>query len=294
MADLEIQDGVLIKCNSLSSEVVVPSGVTSIGASAFIEMRNLEAVVLPETLKIIGKYSFDGCKNLESINIPDSVSVIDRGAFRGCKSLKTFHFPTSLKVIGHFAFDLSGITSAELPYGVETINLSAFERCNWLENVSIPASVTKIDTYAFNRSINIRRITTDVPLFKNMLGNGLPGEIAIEDIYQLGDELRVLAVIAFANDVAGGKAEISSPRGESHMVYIKDNVSELGSVALDNPALLDILIEQKVIQKQHISEYIKCADMNNDVVSKVKLTDYAVNELPDDGDDDLKGMLGIE
>ena len=60
--------------------------VASLGG-AFAENRSITSVVLPDGLTKIGAYAFDKCINLQSVNVPESVKNIERYAFRSCISL---------------------------------------------------------------------------------------------------------------------------------------------------------------------------------------------------------------
>lgn len=85
--DFEIENGVLIKYKGSGTEVMVPAGVTSIGAYAFKENSNLISVNLPDTVAEIGSGAFLECSNLKKINFPNRLISIGDGAFYDCRSL---------------------------------------------------------------------------------------------------------------------------------------------------------------------------------------------------------------
>ena len=57
----------------LVTDLIVPEGVTKIGAHAFEGYEKLNSVVLPKGIDAIFKSAFRGCSNLKSINFPDSL-----------------------------------------------------------------------------------------------------------------------------------------------------------------------------------------------------------------------------
>ena len=68
LADFEIKDGVLVKYNGNSADVVIPYGVTSIGYLAFKGCRELTSVVIPDSVTSIGNWAFDDCGRLAGID----------------------------------------------------------------------------------------------------------------------------------------------------------------------------------------------------------------------------------
>ncbi|MBO4569171.1 MAG: leucine-rich repeat protein [Candidatus Methanomethylophilaceae archaeon] len=154
------------------TSVVLPDGVSSIGAGAFYGCDRIQSVELPRTLSSIGKNAFYGCSSLASIefplglksigwnafygcsslkhvSVPDGVSDIS-GAFSGCTSLKTADLPRGLEEIGDSAFyGCSSLASVDISDSVRSIATSAFYRCSSLESVSIPGSVSAVGSKAF-------------------------------------------------------------------------------------------------------------------------------------------------
>lgn len=68
--------------------VVIETGVTSIGNTAFSGCEAITSVTLPESgLETIGEKAFMGCEKLSSITIPKSVTTIKEQAFYSCYAL---------------------------------------------------------------------------------------------------------------------------------------------------------------------------------------------------------------
>lgn len=157
----------LKKISSQERTVVVPDGVTSIGAKAFSFVRierplasyGAECklnIILPDSITSIGDYAFSECYNLKSISIPNSVTSIGSNAFYNCKDLTSITLPEGLTTIGDRAFEYcDGLTTVKIPDGVATIGEYAFFDCENLTTINIPTSLTKISDGMFGECSNI-------------------------------------------------------------------------------------------------------------------------------------------
>ena len=84
--------------------IEIGSGVTSIGAYAFVDCANLADVTIPESVTSIGENAFNHCEGLDYIEIPDGVTIIGDRAFVGCFGLTEISIPASVTHIGDYAF----------------------------------------------------------------------------------------------------------------------------------------------------------------------------------------------
>lgn len=155
-------------------EVVVGSGVTSVGGYAFDQCSALQSVVLPSGLLTIGQFAFSQCTSLENINFPNSLTSIKTQAFNSCKiasldlsghtslgnlesyafakcsALSSVKLPDQMTEIGRDAFaDCSSLVEVKLPANLQKIGMSAFEGCRSLERVEFPATLTNLELAAF-------------------------------------------------------------------------------------------------------------------------------------------------
>ena len=135
-------------CTSLTS-IIINSGVTSIGGSAFSGCSNLESVTFAEGSQLtgIGSSAFSGCSSLKSIEIPAGVTSIGSYAFYYCSSLTSIEIPVGVTSIGYSAFEdcsnLESVTFAEESQ-LTSIGSSAFSYCSSLTSIEIPAGVTEL------------------------------------------------------------------------------------------------------------------------------------------------------
>ena len=132
------------------TSVVVESGVTSVGMSAFCSFENMTSVTLPEGLTAINDMAFNGCSSLQSITLPEGLTAISSNAFSGCSSLQSITIPSTVTSIGSDAFySCSDMTSVTLPEGLTAIGGTAFASCSSLTSITIPSTVTSIGYMAF-------------------------------------------------------------------------------------------------------------------------------------------------
>ncbi len=92
----------MFSSNSLET-LTIGNTVTSIGASAFYQCKNLTSVIISNSVISIEESAFYGCSNLSSVEIGNEVSKIGQGAFSGC-SFSSLEIPASVTEIGSGAF----------------------------------------------------------------------------------------------------------------------------------------------------------------------------------------------
>ena len=133
------------------TEVIVESGVTSIGRWAFYNCSTLTSIELPDTITSIGNTAFENCSSLRSIEIPDGVTDIGNGMFSGCGSLTSIVIPDSVTSIGERAFEnCSILTSIKIPDGVTSIGSNAFANCSNLKEIFFTGNAPTIAENSFS------------------------------------------------------------------------------------------------------------------------------------------------
>ncbi len=186
---------ILLVTNAVKGEIVIPDGMTEIGAGMFANNVNITGVEIPDSVISIGSGAFDGCAALTEITvssgntaftsqngilynkdktqivfipqgvtgevvIPNGVTKIAARAFYGCKGITKITLPESVTEIGEYAFyGCSALTEINLPDGVTKIGNSAFRGCNQITSVVIPSDVTEIANSAFRGCSSLTSIT---------------------------------------------------------------------------------------------------------------------------------------
>lgn len=131
------------------SSVLLPDGITSVGARAFYNCVRLSSVNLTKGVTELGEYAFAGAQRLLSFG-EFSVTSIPEGAFLGCGKLLEVPLPETLTAIGAQAFaDCAMLRSVSVPDAVRSIGAQAFENCTQLASVKLPASLETLGENAF-------------------------------------------------------------------------------------------------------------------------------------------------
>lgn len=147
--EFEIENDVLIKYNGRGGNVVIPYGVTEIGAGAF-QFARITGAAIPDTVKIIGPMAFSVCTELTSIAIPDSVERIGAEAFRSCYSLRNVTIRKGVKTIEDQAFrTCESLVQITIPESVEEIGFMVFAECDSLRTITVENKSLEIDRRVF-------------------------------------------------------------------------------------------------------------------------------------------------
>ena len=190
---ISIGNSAFLGCRSLS-DIVIPSSVTSIGSGAFWECRSLSDIVIPSSVTCIGDNAFYGCRSLSKIVIPSRVTCIGDCAFWGCRSLSKIVIPTSITSIGDRAFwGCRSLSEIVIPSSVTCIGDDAFYGCRSLSEIVIPSSVTCIGDDAFYGCRSLSDIV--IPSSVTCIGDGafygcnFPDNLKQELISRFGDSI---------------------------------------------------------------------------------------------------------
>ena len=139
--------------------VIIPEGVTEIGAHSFAECIKLESAAIPGSVGEIGNAAFRGRPYLKSVKMSKGTVRIGGFAFDNCTALERVELPEGLTAIGERAFcNCRALRSITLPEGLTEIGAKAFEHCSLLEEVTFPASLRTIGEEAFRDCTYLKRV----------------------------------------------------------------------------------------------------------------------------------------
>ena len=123
----------------------IPTGVKSVGNSAFRDCGGLTSVTIPDSVTYLGQAVFWNCGGLTSIFIPDSVSSTNTSVLGMCENLRSARLSNSLTTLqGGFFADCQKLTDVIIPSSVTAVGDGAFKDCRSLVSIAIPSGVTDI------------------------------------------------------------------------------------------------------------------------------------------------------
>ena len=138
-------------------DLVIPSGVTSIGSYAFYGLK-IKTLTIPASVTEIGAYAFANCTELTTVKLP-GVVTLGNYAFSSCTKLEGVEMPVVV-TIGQNAFQsCAALTDVDFGTKLESIGQTAFSSCTALSEVDFPSTLTSIGSYAFSGCTALGGIT---------------------------------------------------------------------------------------------------------------------------------------
>ena len=117
------------------------------------------SIVIPSNVTSLGHFVLQNCSGLTSVTLPTGITEIGGGAFYNCRGLTSLNLPACITSIGGRAFyGCSGLTSLTIPDGVTKIGVCTFSNCSYLTSLTIPSSVNFLGGYAFQECTNLQSV----------------------------------------------------------------------------------------------------------------------------------------
>ena len=157
--------------DGLITSITIPNTVASIGQGAFIDQIALASLTIPNSVTSIGASAFSGLSSMTELTISNSLTSISASAFSVDSSLETLSIPNSVISIGDAAFfNTTSLTSLYIPNSVISIGDYAFLFTTSLTTLIIPNSVTSIGGAAFASATSLTTLT--IPNSVTSIGAG--------------------------------------------------------------------------------------------------------------------------
>ncbi len=150
--------------DELVEELVIPNGVTTIPAYAFLGCTSITKATISNGVSEICHYAFSNCTALESVVLGSGVTDIGMSAFKGCTSLTSISVPENVKTIGQSAFSGCSALSSVVWNAIECAKAGEmaypiFRGCASLKDVNIGAGVMSLPKYAFYGCDSVEKVT---------------------------------------------------------------------------------------------------------------------------------------
>lgn len=158
-------------CTNLT-EIFLPEGLTTIGKSAF-DCCPLYSLTIPSTVTKIGESAFMNCQSLKSVSLSPTKLSIGKDAFGNCFQLLRVNITdlaswckvdfasvmsSPLQYGGDLYIDGRPLTFIDIPEGVEAIGNYAFYGSPAIETVRLPSTMKTIGEETFISCVNIKDV----------------------------------------------------------------------------------------------------------------------------------------
>jgi hypothetical protein len=151
---------------SISGDIVVPDGITSLREYCFNACREITGITLPEGLTSVGAYA---CANLRTagtmsqspfyIDLPSTVTTLGTSCLMYAPITRIV-IPSGVTVIPVKCFsDCRILEEVVIQGSVTVLNQQCFQACHMLRSITLPASVTRIYAYVFASCNSLESIT---------------------------------------------------------------------------------------------------------------------------------------
>ena len=255
---------VLLRCpDAYSGAYEIAEGCTAISPSAFQYCAGVTAVVIPEGVTSIGANAFEGT-SITALTTPGTLASLEAGAFYGCTTLETVVVNGSLTELPQNAFNgCSSLVSVTLSPGITSIGSGAFGYCSSLSDVTLPASLTAIPDNCFSYCSSLSSI--DIPGTVTSIGSGafdqcsgLTGVVLPEGLVSLGGSAFRGTAITSVTVPAGvtvinGTVFTACPNLTE--IDFLGEITSVGSVAQNCPNLVKVTFHCAPMDPNYANEY---------------------------------------
>lgn len=140
--------------NSLVTNLVIPSNVSSISKYAFYQCTSITSVVIPPTLTTIGTDAFNGCTSVTKFYVPNIAILCNMNVGNICAT--PFYSGNSVCL---YVSSTSSTSSIVVPSFVTGIRANTFSYLRTIHSVTLPESIIGVNEYAFYNCASLSTVT---------------------------------------------------------------------------------------------------------------------------------------
>ncbi len=271
--------------------VVIPEGVTKIGAYAFAGITSLEEISLPSTLETIDYGAFYGCTNLKTVKGIENVKFINQSAFQGCSITGKVNLGNAV-AIADFAFsENASIESVKISSSLQSFGAYAFGANSSLESVEIAAEKIKLGQYAFTDCTALKSITINTAV----IPTGAFNQCTSLESVTIGKDVSVIEEYAFRNTrvksftLADGNTSFLSCDGGKYLTNAGGT-----EIALVAPILVSFSLDDSKVVSVGAGAFSGNASIESvRIPSVTSVGDYAFSECEKLGNVELGALKKI-
>ena len=177
------------------TSITIPASVTTISANAFQYCRNLETIIFKGTITDIGASAFAECvslKNIDLSNVTNYGASVFTGA--GLENVTLRGDATYGKTVFQYCTDLKTVTFTD---GSATLGASMFSGCTSLTKVTLPDKITAIPSSLFASCSALTEV--NIPETITTIGSSAFSGCSSLKSVNLGDKVTTIEAYAFQN-----------------------------------------------------------------------------------------------
>ena len=140
----EIADVIKTREGTIELDISETTALQALPKNCFKDCKNIKTIVLPNGITTVGASCLENCNSLSSVNLPVSVTKIEEHAFDKCFSITDIEIPQNVTYIGYCAFAETGISKIVIPNGVSLLPAGVFNNCKNLASITLPETLTQI------------------------------------------------------------------------------------------------------------------------------------------------------
>ncbi len=268
-----------VSCFDLTS-LVVPEGVTMLGASLLDCCIGITSITIPASVTYIGNLSFQNCENLRSVYITDLEKWCDirfetitanplnnsTDLYLNQKLVTDLVIPEEITRVGEYAFyGCSSFSSITIPKGTTQICKGAFSECRNLTSINVDndnANYKSIDGNLYSKNGNT--------LIQYSIGKSDTSFIVPEVVTNIGDYAFCWAFnltnITLKDNITHIGNEAFSACRNLESINIPEGTSHIGENAFSFCYQLSSIIIPKNITRLSFGLFFACTNLTNIVI----------------------------